>query len=62
MLVKVQARFRGLIGRNYARAVAEEKYFQESAGYQGQDNYDNPGVQNMRQQLGDFEYDDYHFE
>ena len=60
----MQAAMRGWIARKRVQELRQQ-IFQPGMGHypqDGREDYDNVNVQEMRAQLGDFQYDDEHFE
>ena len=55
LVIKIQARWRGYLARKRLRIRGSEGMMNRPS-YEGAANYDNPEVQNIRQELGDFDY------
>lgn len=60
-IVRIQAAFRGFLGRKRAQnirsgAVTAPKSMMHHFNFSGPANYDNPEVQRIRSQLGEFNY------
>lgn len=59
--MKIQSVFKGYMTRKYIKQIKEnQQYFQGMSGFgqaiEGQEAYENPNVQQIRQELGDFDY------